>query len=69
MGQNSGTFSYKSFFASGHVLATHWSDYSACAIPLNSVTRGKVWCVVPVTLGDAIGTIGWSTDLTELRLE
>jgi hypothetical protein len=44
-----------------------WGDYSACAVPLNSVTRGGIWCG-----GEYTGTRaspGWNTRLYRIRLE
>ena len=54
MGQDAGTFSFTYFGYSGdgYVASSHWSDYAACAVPLNSVTRGKVWCI-GATAGDS----------------
>ncbi|HEY7092953.1 MAG TPA: hypothetical protein VH393_07230 [Ktedonobacterales bacterium] len=55
MGQNAGTFSYKSFPGDGYVTSTNWRTNTACAVPLNSVTRGIVWCVSPLTWSDSGG--------------
>ena len=44
-----------------------WGDYSACAVPLNSVTRGGIWCG-----GEYTGSRpdpGWNTRLYRIRLE
>jgi hypothetical protein len=71
MGQDAGTFSYKSFGAIGseYVAASHWSDYAACAVPLNSVTRGKVWCAGDFAGEDPSHNPTWSTWIYELRME
>ncbi len=71
MGQDAGTFSYKSFGAIGseYVAASHWSDYAACAVPLNSVTRGKVWCAGDFAGEDPSHNPTWSTWIYDLRLE
>jgi hypothetical protein len=43
----------------------YWSGYASCAIPLNSVTRGAVWCAEEyMGAGNA-----WKTRLIALRLE
>ncbi len=70
MGQDAGTFSYKTLgggVGGEYVAAAHWSDYAACAVPLNSVTRGKVWCVGPFA-GDN-KPYAWVSVIYELRLE
>lgn len=41
-----------------------WGDYSACAVPLNSVTRGTIWCA-----GEYTGSNLWNTRLYALRVE
>jgi hypothetical protein len=44
-----------------------WGDYSACAITLNSITRGGVWCG-----GEYTGSVpanGWNTRLYNIRAE
>jgi hypothetical protein len=50
-----------------HPTTASWGKYGACAISLNSVTRGGVWCV-----GEYTGTTadpGWNTRLYNLRAE
>jgi len=50
-----------------HPTTAYWGKYGACAISLNSVTRGGVWCV-----GEYTGTTadpGWNTRLYNLRAE
>ena len=50
-----------------HATTAYWAKYSACAISLNSVTRGGVWCV-----GEYTGLTpdpGWNTRLFNLRAE
>ncbi|HEY7021551.1 MAG TPA: hypothetical protein VH349_10575 [Ktedonobacterales bacterium] len=66
MGQDAGTFSYHSFPGDGYVNSTNWRTNSTCAVPLNSVTRGIVWCVTPLTWSDSGG---WSSSFLKLRLE
>jgi hypothetical protein len=44
-----------------------WGDYSACAVPLNSVTRGGIWCGGEYT--GSQGDPGWNTRLYRIRLE
>jgi hypothetical protein len=44
-----------------------WGDYSACAIPLNSVTRGGIWCGGEYTGSEA--SPGWNTRLYNFRTE
>jgi hypothetical protein len=44
-----------------------WGDYSACAVPLNSVTRGTIWCAGEYT-GNVLSP-GWNTRLYALRVE
>jgi len=55
------------------VVGTHtngsgrWGDYSACAVTLNSVTRGGIWCA-----GEYTGTQaspGWNTRIYNFRTE
>jgi hypothetical protein len=62
---------------SGHVLiasGTHvslfhqWSEYSSCAISLNSVTRGGVWCAAQYP-GSVTDPGGWNTRLFNFRTE
>jgi hypothetical protein len=53
--------------AGTHSTTALWGKYSACAISLNSVTRGGVWCV-----GEYAGLVadpGWNTRLINLRAE
>jgi hypothetical protein len=57
------------FVAVGSDINTsgYWGEYSACAVPLNSVTRGGIWCG-----GEYMGSQanpGWNTRLYRLRLE
>jgi hypothetical protein len=50
-----------------HATTATWGKYSACAISLNSVTRGGIWCV-----GEYAGATpdpGWNTRLFNLRAE
>jgi hypothetical protein len=42
-----------------------WAEYSACAIALNSVTRGSVWCASEYARPGA----GWSTRIYNLHAE
>jgi hypothetical protein len=42
-----------------------WSEYSACAISLNSATRGNVWCASEYSRPGS----GWSTRIYNLRAE
>jgi hypothetical protein len=44
-----------------------WGDYSACAVTLNSVTRGGIWCGGEYTGSQA--SPGWNTRLYNLRTE
>jgi hypothetical protein len=65
MGQLAGSY----FVAVGtHTHTTgRWGDYSACAISLNSVTRGGIWCG-----GEYAGPVanpGWNTRLYNIRTE
>jgi hypothetical protein len=72
MGQDAGTFSYKTLGnpdALVYVAAPHWSDYAACAVPLNSVTRGKVWCIGTTAGLDDSNNPTWVSFIYELRLE
>jgi hypothetical protein len=44
-----------------------WGDYSACAVTLNSVTRGGIWCA-----GEYAGSRaspGWNTRIYNFRTE
>jgi hypothetical protein len=43
----------------------NWGDYSACAIAMNSATRGSVWCASQYARPGA----GWSTRVYNLRAE
>jgi glyoxylase-like metal-dependent hydrolase (beta-lactamase superfamily II) len=52
---------------SGTHFAPDWGAYSACAISLNSVTRGGIWCGGQYT-GSMTG-LGWNTRLYNFRLE
>jgi hypothetical protein len=50
-----------------HATTASWAKYSACAISLNSVTRGTIWCA-----GEYPGSIadpGWNTRIFNLRAE
>jgi hypothetical protein len=50
-----------------HTAIQWWGRYSACAIPLNSVTRGTIWCG-----GEYAGSVaapGWNTRLFSFRTE
>ena len=49
----------------GSAKVTGWSDYSACAISLNSVTRGNVWCASEYSRPGS----GRSTRVFNLRAE
>jgi hypothetical protein len=55
------------------VVGTHtngsgrWGDYSACAVTLNSVTRGGIWCGGEYTGSQA--SPGWNTRLYNFRTE
>jgi hypothetical protein len=53
--------------AGTHANAATWGKYSACAISLNSVTRGGIWCVLEYT--GATPDPGWNTRLFNLRAE
>jgi hypothetical protein len=53
--------------AGAHATTTLWAKYSACAISLNSVTRGGVWCVGEYT--SSLPDPNWSTRLVNLRAE
>jgi hypothetical protein len=53
--------------AGTHTVTSPWGKYGACAISLNSVTRGGIWCV-----GEYTGSVpdpGWNTRLYNLRAE
>jgi hypothetical protein len=50
-----------------HATSTTWGKYSACAISLNSVTRGTIWCALEYT--GATADPGWNTRLINLRAE
>ena len=50
-----------------HATTTAWGKYSACAISLNSVTRGGIWCAAEYT--GATADPGWNTRLINLRAE
>jgi hypothetical protein len=50
-----------------HTTTTYWGKYSACAISLNSVTRGNVRCVAEYT--GSVADPGWNTRLYNLRAE
>jgi hypothetical protein len=50
-----------------HATTATWGKYSACAISLNSVTRGGIWCVLEYT--GATPDPGWNTRLFNLRAE
>jgi hypothetical protein len=50
-----------------HATSTTWGKYSACAISLNSVTRGTIWCAAEYT--GATADPGWNTRLVNLRAE
>jgi hypothetical protein len=50
--------------ASGLNNGGNWGGYAGCAIPLNSVTRGSVWCAYEYAVSNA-----WKTRLMALRLE
>jgi hypothetical protein len=52
---------------SGTHSALDWGGYSACAISLNSVTRGGIWCSGQYT-GSMTG-LGWNTRLYNFRTE
>ncbi|HEX3270187.1 MAG TPA: hypothetical protein VHR15_06030 [Ktedonobacterales bacterium] len=63
LGQGAGFVSV----ADGTHIAFAWGNYSACAISLNSVTRGGVWCAGQYT--GSIAVPGWNTRLFNLRAE
>jgi hypothetical protein len=42
-----------------------WGYYSSCAIPLNSVTRGTIWCAGEYAGSDPL----WNTRLFSFRAE
>jgi hypothetical protein len=51
---------------SHHDTSGYWGEYSACAVALNSVTRGGIWC------GEYTGSQavpGWNTRLYRVRLK
>jgi hypothetical protein len=50
-----------------HTTTAPWGKYSACAISLNSVTRGGVWCVGEYT--GSVADPGWNTRLYNLCAE
>jgi len=50
-----------------HATTTTWGKYSACAISLNSVTRGTIWYAAEYT--GATADPGWNTRLINLRAE
>jgi hypothetical protein len=50
-----------------HATTATWDKYSACAISLNSVTRGTIWCALEYT--SATADPGWNTRLINLRAE
>jgi hypothetical protein len=54
-------------FLGAHPTTAFWGKYSACAISLNSVTRGGIWCA-----SEQAGPTpdpGWDTALYNLRAE
>ena len=50
-----------------HTVTSVRSQFSSCAIPLNSVTRGTIWCAYeyPGSVPDP----GWNTRLFSFRAE
>jgi hypothetical protein len=44
-----------------------WGGYSSCAIALNSVTRGTIWCAAEYV--GSVGEPGWNTRLFSFRTE
>ena len=48
-----------------YATATTWGEYAACAISLNSVTRGTVWCASEYS--GPVGNPHWNTRLVNLR--
>jgi hypothetical protein len=64
MGSN---FSDATVITGTHATTASWAIYSSCAISLNSVTRGTIWCV-----GEYPGSVpdpGWNTRIFNLRAE
>jgi len=63
MGQFVGSY----FVAVGthHSTFGRWGDYSACAVTLNSVTRGGIWCAGEYAGADPV----WNTRLYNFRTE
>jgi hypothetical protein len=63
MGQFVGSF----FVAVGthHSTFGRWGDYSACAVTLNSVTRGGIWCAGEYAGSDPV----WNTRIYNFRTE
>jgi hypothetical protein len=53
--------------AGGTHTTSDWSAYSSCAISLNSVTRGGVWCAGEYT--GSVADPGWNTRLYSFRTE
>ena len=53
--------------ADGMHSASRWNEFSCCAISLNSVTRGTLWCASEYT--GAVADPGWNTRLYNLRAE
>jgi hypothetical protein len=54
--------------AGTHPTGYDWSEYSSCAIALNSVTRGTVWCAAEY-MGSVTDIAGWNTRLFSFRTE
>ena len=63
LGQGSGYV----LVADGMHSASRWNEFSSCAISLNSVTRGGIWCAGEYP--GAIADPGWNTRLVNLRAE
>jgi hypothetical protein len=53
--------------ATGTHTGASWGRYSSCAIPLNSVTRGTIWCTVQYA--GSVAAPGWNTRLFSFRTE
>ncbi|HEY7092935.1 MAG TPA: hypothetical protein VH393_07140 [Ktedonobacterales bacterium] len=61
-----GAYSWLLSGAHAHTTSS-WGEYSSCAISLNSVTRGTIWCAAEYA--GAVAAPGWNTRLFNFRVE
>jgi hypothetical protein len=66
MGQDSFSTPVGTAGTSSHLVSA-WSSYSSCAMQLNSVTRGTLWC--GLEYHSTTASPGWNTRLAQFRLE